>query len=177
MGPIDLLLIFVAIGVVAFLTYQRMARALFMLAITWAATMFSALLYKEGAYRIQAVTGPDTTATEGTVFIVLFLLFLILGYVVISVSFPVTRLPKIGFLDYVMGFLLGIIVAVLIVTMIENAIGVMVSKQWTNPAAWANLRRNFLRSPLRLFTRDILTIYRWLFVPFFRTLPPILIPQ
>ena len=86
MGPLDLLIIFVAVGVVAFLTYQRMARALFSLAILWAATMLSALLYKEAAYRIKAVTGPNRSITEGALFIGLFILFFIGGFLVFSLG-------------------------------------------------------------------------------------------
>lgn len=177
MGPIDLLIIFVAVGVVGFLTYQRMARALFSLAVLWAATIFSALLYKEAAYRVKAVVGPNTPATQGAMFIGLFVLFFVVGYVLIHASFPVTRLPKIGFLDYVMGFLLGIIIAAVIVALFENAIGVMVSEQWKNYNSWVNIRRDFITSPLRPLSRNILSIYRWLFVPFFRALPPVLTPQ
>ena len=177
MGPIDLLIIFVAVGVVAFLTYQRMARALFSLAVLWAATMFSALLYKEAAYRIKAVAGPNTSATEGAMFIGLFVLFFVVGYVLIHVSFPVTRLPKIGFLDYVMGFLLAIIIAAVMVALFENAVGVMVSERWTNSNSWASLWNDFINSPLRPFSHTLLGVYRWLFAPFLRPLPPVLMPQ
>jgi uncharacterized membrane protein required for colicin V production len=177
MGPFDLLIIFVAVGIVGFLTYQRMAKALFSLAVLWAATMFGALLYKEAAYRIKAIAGPNTSLTEGAMFIGLFLLFFVVGYILIHTSFPVTKLPKIGFLDYVMGFLLGVIVAAVMVALLENAIGVMVSEQWTNYRSWASIRGDFTASPLRALSRNILNIYRWLFVPFFRALPPILIPH
>jgi uncharacterized membrane protein required for colicin V production len=177
MGPIDLLIIFVAVGVVGFLTYQRMAKALFSLAIMWAATMFSALLYKEVAYRIKAIAGPNTSLTEGVTFIGLFILFFVVGYVAIHAAFPVTKLPKLGFLDYVMGFLLGIIVTIVIVALFENAVGVMVGEQWKNFSSWANMRRDFINSPLRPLSRQLLSIYRWLFVPFFRALPPVLVPQ
>ena len=112
MGPLDLLIIFVAVGVVAFLTYQRMARALFSLAVVWAATLLSALLYEEAAFRLKVMVGPNRSLAEGALFMGLFILFFVLGYVAIHVAFPVTRLPKLGILDVVMGFLLGLIVAV-----------------------------------------------------------------
>lgn len=176
MGPIDLLIIFFAVGVVSFLTYQRMAKALFALVVLWSATMLSALLYKEAAYRIKAVAGPNTSATEGLMFIGLFILFFVIGYVVVHASFPVTKLPKLGFLDFVMGFLLGAIIAAVIVALFQNAVGVMVREQWTNYNSWANIRRDFMTSPLRPLSRQLLGIYRWLFAPFFRTLPPVLTP-
>ncbi|HQE93825.1 MAG TPA: CvpA family protein [Anaerolineae bacterium] len=177
MGVLDWLIVFVAVGVVGFLTYQRMAKALFSLAILWAATMFSTLLYKEAAYRVKAVAGPNPSLTEGVMFIVLFILFFVIGYAVIHAAFPVTKLPKLGVLDSLMGFLLGIIVAAVIVVLFENAIGVMVREQWTNFTSWANIRREFITSPLRPFSRQLLLIYRWLFTPFFQVLPPVLVPQ
>lgn len=176
MGPLDLLIIFIAVGVVAFLTYQRMARALFSLAVVWAATMLSAFLYEEAAYRIKAITGPNRSITEGAMFMGLFVLFFVIGYVVMYVSFPVTKLPKIGILDYVMGFLLSLIIAAVIVAILHNGIGVMVRERWTDHTAWVRMRNDFYRSPLQPFSRTVLNIYRWLFTPFIRPLPPALTP-
>ena len=176
MGSVDLLIIFVALGVVAFLTYQRMARALFSLAVLWAATMMSAVLYEEAAYRMKAVTGPNQSLTEGAMFMGLFILFFVVGYILIHVSFPVTKLPKLGILDYVMGFLLSLIIAAVIVALLHNAIGVMVSQRWTDNLAWVRMRNNFYASPLQPFSRSVLSIYRWLFAPFLRPLPLALTP-
>ena len=176
MGPLDLLIIFVAVGVVAFLTYQRMLRALFSLAILWTATLLSALLYKEAAYRFKAITGSNPPLAEGAFFIGLFILFFVIGYIVIYVSFPVTKLPKLGFLDYVMGFLLSLVVAAVIVALLHNAIGVMVSGRWPDHVAWVKMRNNFYASQLLPFSRAVLSLYQWLFVPFVRPLPPALTP-
>lgn len=176
MGPLDLLIIFVAMGVVAFLTYQRMARALFSLAVTWAATMLSALLYEEAAFRLKAVTGPNRSLAEGAFFMGLFVLFFVIGYIAIRAAFPVTKLPKLGILDYLMGFLLSLIIAAVIVTLLHNAIGVMVSARWVDQAAWVRMRNEFYTSPLTPFSRAVLSLYRWLFAPFLRPLPLALTP-
>jgi len=176
MGALDLLILFVAVGVVAFLTYQRMVRVLFSLAVLWAATMLSGLLYEEAAFRLKAVTGPNRSLAEGAFFIGLFTLFFVVGYIVMQVSFPVTKLPKLGFLDYVMGFLLSLIVAAAFVALLHNAIGVMVSARWTDHVAWVRMRNDFYASPLLPFSRTVLSLYRWLFVPFLRPLPLALTP-
>ncbi len=177
MGPVDLLILLVAAGVVFFLTYARMAKALFSLAVLWAATMFSLLLYKEAAYRIKAIAGPNRSLTEGIMFIALFVLFFVIGYVAIHSAFPVTKLPKLGILDYLLGLLLGLIVAAVMVALFHSALGVMVSERWTDPRSWSTWRNNYLASPLRPFSIGLLSFYRWLFAPFFRALPPILTPQ
>ncbi|MEJ5312243.1 MAG: CvpA family protein [Anaerolineae bacterium] len=176
MGPLDMLIILVAVGVVAFLTYQRMARALFSLAVTWVATLLSALLYKEAAFRLKAVIGPNRSLNEGAFFIGLFILFFVVGYFVLRAAFPVTKLPKLGILDFVMGFLLSLIVAAVIVTLLHNAIGVMVSERWTNYPSWVRMRNEFYTSPLQPFSRAVLSLYQWLFVPFLNPLPLALTP-
>ena len=177
MSPIDVLLILFGIGLVFFLTYQRMARALFALGVLWAATMMSGLLYEEAAYRIQAIAGSNSALTEGAMFAGLLIVIFVVGFILICISFPETRLPRIGFLDVLMGFFLGVIVAAIFVALLHNAVGVMVRERWTNAVSWRTWRGFFVRSPLRTFSRYLLSLWRLIFVPFFRTLPPALTPQ
>jgi uncharacterized membrane protein required for colicin V production len=177
MSSLDVIIILMAVGIVGFLTYQRMARGLFTLAVLWAATLLAALLHEEAAYRLQAMLGESSPLTEGLFFILLFILFLVVGYILVHVAFPVTKLPDLGILDYAMGFLLGAIVAVVFVAVVFNAIGFMVSVPWDNYTRWAGWHANFARSPLRPLARAVIQVYRWLFMLFMRPLPPVLTPQ
>ena len=177
MKPIDMLLILVGIVIVVFLAYQRMVRALFALGALWAATMMSGLLYEEAAYRIKAVAGNNPSLTEGLMFAGLLVIIFVVGYILICISFPETRLPKIGFLDVMMGFFLGIIVAAIFVALLQNAMGVMIRERWTDSASWRVWRSFFVGSSLRPFSRSLLSLWRQLFIPFFRTLPSALTPQ
>lgn len=178
MTQYDWLLIFLGGLIVVFLTIQRMAQALFALGITWAATLMSAVLYREAAYRIQAIAGDNPTQVRGIMFDVLLVIFVIVGYILIKLSFPVTKLPKLGILDNLMGLVLGVIVAILLVALLTNSMGVMVMDRWeTNEDGWAQFRTTYLRSGLRPITSPFLAAYSWLFTPFFRTLPPVLVPQ
>lgn len=177
MSPIDILLLMVGAGLVLFLTYQRMARALFALGVLWAVSLLSGLLYKEAAYRVQAVAGSNVTLTEGIMFALLLVIFFVVGYILVAVAFPETRLPKIGFLDVLMGLLLGIIVAAIFVSLLHNAFGVMVSERWTDSRSWTTWRGYFVRSPLRPIGRTILMLWQQLLAPFFPGLPPALTPQ
>jgi hypothetical protein len=127
---------------------------------------------------VQALAPNNQTAVEGMVFLVLFLLLTIAGYVVSRLAFPVTKLPRIGFLDVLMGGLVGIIVAALIVSLIFNTLGYMVSERWeTQTTTRASLRSQYLRARLLANTRQIMAIYDLAFAPFFRGVPPILIPR
>ena len=177
MNPIDMLLIMVGIGIVFFLAYQRMARALFALGVLWAVSLICGLLYEEAAYRVQAVAGSNVPLTEGIMFILLLVIFFVVGYVLVHVSFPETRLPKIGSLDVLMGLLLGIVVATIFVALLQNALGVMVRERWVDARSWNTWHSYFVRSSLRPISRTILTLWRQLLAPFFPGLPPALTPQ
>ncbi|MGC9348268.1 MAG: CvpA family protein [Anaerolineae bacterium] len=178
MTQYDWLLVFLGIGMVIFFTYQRMARALFSLALVWLATLGAAVLYPQAAYRIQAVASKNPTLVRGLMFDGLFLVFFVAGYVLLKLSFPVTKIPKLGVLDYLMGLLLGIVITVIVVTLLLNSMGVMVREQWeTNPQGWSSLRATFYRSQLRPYTSQVLAAYQWVFYPFFGNLPPVLVPQ
>lgn len=177
MGPRDILLIFFSICIVGFFTYQRMARSLFSLVVLWGATIMSALLYEEIVYRMSALLGKNPRAAEGAIFIVLLLVFFMFGYALVHVSFPETKLPKIGVLDYVMGALLGTLITVIILSLVQNSIGVMVSEPWPKYEVWFKLQASFTKSPLRILSREVISAYRVFFRPFFRIMPAALSPQ
>lgn len=178
MTEYDWLLIFFGGGLAVFLTTQRFLRSVFALVILWLATFASALLYQEAAFRTQAVTGSNLVLVEGLMFDGLLVIFFIAGFVLLKVAFPVTTLPKIGFLDYVGAFLVAIIVAALVIALIGNSLGVMVREQWPdNREGWTSLQWRVSRSGLRSFVHQVLSIYGWAFVPFFPGLPPVLIAQ
>ena len=178
MTSYDWLLIFLGAGLIVIFTLERLVRGLFALFAVWSATLAAAVLYREVSFRIQAITGPNTTLNHGLVFVTLLLVVFVVGYVLTRLAFPVTKLPKIGILDHLMGFLLGVIVVVLLVSLLINSMGVMVMERWTtNDEGWLSLRASYLGSGLRPFTSRVLAIYAWAFVPFFRGLPPVLLPQ
>jgi uncharacterized membrane protein required for colicin V production len=178
MTQYDWLLVFLGVGMVIFFTYQRMARALFALALAWMATLGAAALYPEAAYRIQAVASENPTLIRGLMFDGLLLIFFVVGYILLKIAFPVTKIPKLGILDYLMGLLLGIVITVILVTLLLNSMGVMVREQWeTNPQGWSSLRTTYGRSQLRPYTSQVLAAYQWFFYPFFSGLPPVLVPQ
>jgi uncharacterized membrane protein required for colicin V production len=178
MTAYDWIIIFVGVGLIALFTLEGMLRALFGLVILWAATLMSALAYGEVAYRLQAITGPNRILARGIIFDVLLLLVFVAGYIIVRVAFPVTKLPKLGVLDTVMGFLLGGVVAIIFMSLLVNSIGVMVAEQWTSdPNGWAMLHFHYLSSDLRPYTSPVLSGYSLLFPIFFPGLPPVLIPQ
>lgn len=178
MTQYDWLLIFLGIGIVVFFTFQRMVRGLFSLAVLWSVTLASAVLYREAAFRVQAVAGKNPSLVQGVMFDLLLVVFFVGGYVILKLAFPVTKLPKLGVLDNLMGMLLGAIVAAVLIALLVNSMGVMIGERWeTNPQGWGTLRASYYGSGLRGYTTPVLSVYSWAFYPFFGRIPPILVPQ
>ena len=178
MTPFDFLLIIFGVGIVIFGAFQRMLRMLFMLIVVWLAAFLGALSYEYVTVPVQALAPNNPTAVEGMVFLVLFLLFTIAGYVVSRLAFPVTKLPKIGFLDVLMGGLIGIVVAAVMLSLVFNTLGFIVSERWeTQTTAWISLRSQFLGARLLPYVRQVMNVYVRAFTPFFRDVPPVLIPR
>lgn len=178
MTAYDWLLIFFGAGLAIFFIFQGLVRALFSFFALWSATLLAAVLYQETTFRLQAITGPNVSLARGLVFDGLLLIFLIAGYVLTRLAFPVTKLPKLGFLDNVLGLIVGAVIALLLVSLLLNSMGVMVMERWvTNDRGWATLRASFVGSGIRGITSQALAIYSWGFVPFFKGLPPVLLPR
>ncbi len=178
MTPFDFLLIIFGAGIVIFGAIQRMLRMLFMLVVVWLATFIAVLTYEWVTVPVQALASNNPTAVKGMVFIVIFLLLTLAGYIISRVAFPVTKLPRIGFLDVVMGGLVGVIVASLMISLLFNSLGFIVSERWeTQTKTWLSLRSQYMGSRLLAYTRQIMTYYDFAFAPFFRGVPPVLTPR
>jgi uncharacterized membrane protein required for colicin V production len=178
MTAYDWLIIFVGVGLIVFFTFERALRALFGLVVLWAATLLSAVTYREAAYRLQALTGPNRVMWRGILFAIFLVLAFGIGHIVVRLAFPVTKLPKLGALDHVIGFLLGCLIAVIFMSLLVNSIGAMVVEHWiSDPNGWVALRTSFLNSGLRPYTSPVLAGYSTLFPMFFQGMPPVLIPQ
>jgi uncharacterized membrane protein required for colicin V production len=178
MTPFDLLMIIFGVGIVIFGAYQRMLRTLFMLIVIWLAAFLGALAYEYVTVPVQALAPNNPTAVKGMVFLVLFLLFTIAGYVISRLAFPITKLPKIGFLDVLAGGLIGIVVAAVMLSLIFNTLGFIVSERWeTQTTTWISLRSQFLSARLLSYVQQVMNVYARTFTPFFRDLPPVLIPR
>lgn len=175
---IDWILIFLGLSIVVALTFARLVRAVFMLITLWSATLLSAVLYREVAFRLQVLSGDNPIQFRGIIFDILLIVFLVVGFIATRIAYPVTSMPKLGVLDHLGGLLIGLIVAAILVALLSNSFGVMTIEQWEeDPNAWLRLRTHYLASRVRPYANTVLGAYRWLFAPFFRGLPPVLYPQ
>lgn len=175
MTSIDWLLIFLGVGVVVFLAVAGLMRALFTAIALWAVTLLSAATYTDVAFRVQAIGGANLSLFRGIVFDTMLMILLVVGYILLYIAFPDTKLPKLGFLDNLLGMVVGVVIAVVLVSLLQNSMGAMVAERWvTNETGWASLRAQYLGSGLRPYTSSVVGAYGWLFALFFRGLPPVL---
>ena len=178
MTSIDWLLIFLGVGVVVFFAVVGLMRALFTAIALWAVTLLSAATYTGVAFRVQAIGGSNLSLFRGIVFDTMLVVLLVVGYILVHIAFPDTKLPKLGLLDNLLGMVVGVVIAVILVSLLLNSMGAMVAERWViNETGWASLRAQYFGSGLRPYTSSVLSAYGWLFALFFRGLPPVLFPQ
>ena len=178
MTSIDWLLIFLGVGVVVFFAVVGLMRALFAAIALWAVTLLSAATYTGVAFRVQAIGGANLSLFRGIVFDTMLVVLLVVGYILVHIAFPDTKLPKLGLLDNLLGMVVGVVIAVILVSLLLNSMGAMVAERWlTNETGWVSLRAQYFGSGLRPYTSSVLSAYGWLFALFFRGLPPVLFPQ
>ncbi len=175
MTPFDGLLIFLALGFVAWQVYQRTIRAALNVFSLYIATGAAGLLYQPFAVYTKAIKMGAVSVREGVEFIFLVALFYLGMYLFLLWAFPDTHLPKLGFLDYVFGGLIGLISGTLVLTLLFLGLGLAVSMQWVNLERWSFYYDLYTRSGLRPFTNMVLNVYRPLLYPFFfNGYPPVL---
>lgn len=166
MGPFDMLLISIAVGLIAISLYQRVIRTVIMLLGAYIGTLVSVLLYQEAAFRLKAV-GDGKAWFEGAMFLLLFFVIFLVFYLVSRAAYPDTTLPKLGFLDHLLGGAVGVLVAGIVMVVIYNGLGLMVARHWEPYPAYVNLIN--LRGGIRLggMLRQIVQLYAYAFYPFF----------
>ncbi len=166
MGLVDVLMILVGVMFFLLLIYARLIRAVLLLAAAYVSTLGSALLYQTTAFRLKAF-GHGEIWFEGLMFILLFFLIFLIFFLVSRAAFKDTTLPKLGFLDYVLGGVVGIPVVFIVLTVIYHGLGVMVSGYWEPYKSFANLNSMFTGIGTAGIWRQFMGFYRYLFFPFF----------
>ncbi|MDX9955873.1 MAG: CvpA family protein [Anaerolineae bacterium] len=166
MGPMDMFLLLIAVGCIVLSLYQRFIRSLIMVVGAYIGTLISALIYKDAAFRLKAI-GHGAAWFEGTVFLVLFFLVFLVFYFASRAAYPDTSLPKLGFLDHLLGGALGVIAAAILMIVVYNGLGVMVSDFWEPYPAYVSMVN--MRGGIKLggLIRQLTQIYALAFYPFF----------
>ena len=172
---LDALLILLGILLIALCLYRKLIGAAFLVAGAYVSTLVALLSYQEAAYRLQAI-GNNKIWFEGLIFILIYLLTLLIFFIGSRVAYPDTSMPKLGFLDSVLGAMLGIPVAVISTALIYRAFGYMVSQRWEPFATYSSVFVAWAGSRIGPIVDRLFSAYLYLIYPFFirQGLPPIL---
>ena len=174
MSIFDILLILVGLIMVALGIYRRFIGSLFLLVGAYVASLSAALIYRQAAYGLSAI-GKGEHWFEGVVFIALYFLIFIIFFIVSFFTYSDTSLPKLRFLDPLLGAVGGLAPAAISMAMFWVGFNFMMSEYWEPHASYADLYTFYASARLGPLLRQVLSLYLTLLYPFFwgSGLPPV----
>jgi hypothetical protein len=175
MNALDLLLILIGLSVLILALASRLIRAGVLLVGAYFATFTGAVLYRPAAFRLQAL-GNEEAWFDGVMFLLLFYVVFLIFYFVSRWAYPDTSLPSLGFLDHVLGGVVGLVVAPIVMAMTYAGVGVMAGDYWEPFETFSTISSLYRGSLLGPYLNLFLRYYAVLFYPFFFRIgfPPVL---
>ncbi|MEA3309711.1 MAG: CvpA family protein [Chloroflexota bacterium] len=174
MSNFDIILILVGSVMVALAGYRRLIGSLFLLVGAYVASLSAALLYQQAAYGLEAI-GKGAHWFEGVVFIAIYFLIFAIFFIISLLAYADTSLPKLHFLDPLLGAAVGVALAAISMSMLWIGFNFMVSEYWEPYASYANLQIFHAGARLGPLMRQVFAFYLNLLSPFFlgSGLPPV----
>ncbi|MGC9349839.1 MAG: CvpA family protein [Anaerolineae bacterium] len=128
---------------------------------------------------LNSLQGPTSPFFyQGMIFLALLIPSFVILLVISHFALSDTSLEVLGWLDNVLGTLLGIGLALVFAAIVCNSWGVIVSQQWRPFNTWVAMRAAYDGSVLRPYMLNILVFYRRLLFPFATSGYPIFfVPQ
>jgi len=187
MTILDVILIFIGVVVIGLSATQGLLRVLMMVFIFYVVCV-AAGMATLAADIVQglaaAVTGmleaaaPPLQMAQVFVFLGLLVPLFVGAYFLTRVTFTDTTLPKLGGFDNLLGAVLGIVLALLIMAVLFNTVGVAVNAPRRATPGWTSAKTMFHYSMLRPYMMDVIRLYRGLLFMFnFMQYPPFFVPQ
>lgn len=172
MNTFDSMLVAIGIGLIALCLYLRTVRALLMVIGLALAIVPAAMLYTLASRYLAAIG--QGAMLEGIVFFMLTAIFTLVVFLIGKWAMPDTSIPSLGFMDYLLGGVLGVAFAALTLTAIMITLGHSVNAAGTSRMVFSWWSTSGLRPTLN----QVLRIYDG-FVGFFFPggYPPILLPR
>lgn len=121
---------------------------------------------------------PNMVMAQTVAFVGLGIPLFVGAYLLSRMTFPDTTIPKIQWLDNVLGLLVGIVLALVIMAVTYNTWGVAVSMRWENVHLWQNMQAAYVGSGLQPLMHQVLLAYKpFLFLFAMTEYPPFFIPR
>jgi hypothetical protein len=170
MTMLDGFLILIGVTIVLLCTMEGLLRSFIMLlAFYFIITGAGMVTLGTEALRGIAVTlsratggagAPNMVVTQAVAFAGLAIPLFIGAYILSKVVFPETTMPKLKWMDNVLGLLLGVVLALVVMAVIYGTWGAAVSVQWHNRQAWLNIRFLYRHARLRPLMGQVLAYFR-----------------
>lgn len=174
MNGLDFLLALIVVVFCGLGIHQRLIRQAMSLGVLYLATIGAGLTYRLLATLTQVIGGL-TPPGHFISFWVMFAVFAIPLEVMLRKGFEDVRLPKLGFLDNLLGLLPGILCGLIIASLLLTSIGYMASQGWGGlEGLRILLARGFYNAALRPLLGQFLDAYLKTHTLWFPYIPPIL---
>jgi hypothetical protein len=187
MTILDILLIVVGLAILVLSAVKGLLRTLMMIFGFYLTTFGAGFLtlstdiiqnLMSGAAEVFGAASPQLHLSQTVVFVVIGVLLFVILYFVSEVAFEDTTLTKLGYLDNAFGLLAGGVLAILVMAILYNTWGVIVSQQWNPPGTWQAMHTAYISSRFRPLLHQVLRVYAQLLFQFrFTGYPPFFIPQ
>ncbi|NBD35242.1 MAG: hypothetical protein GVY30_04495 [Chloroflexi bacterium] len=187
MTILDIFLIVVGLVILVFSTIKGLLRTLMMIFGFYLATLGAGFLtlstdiiqsLMAGVAETFGAAPPKLNLSQTFVFGIVGVLLFVILYFVSKLAFEDTTLKKLGYFDNAFGLLAGGGLAILVLAVLCNTWGVVVSQQWDPPGTWQAMRTAYVTSNFRPFLHQVLRVYAQLLFQFRLTgYPPFFVPQ
>jgi hypothetical protein len=184
---LDVFLLLVAVGVIALAAAEGVVRAFFLLLSFYMLCVVIGMMilgFDIVTTLTDTIVGSmgsgaiNRTLYQSTIFLGLLIPLTILAYVLSHITFKETQLTKLKWGDNVLGTFVGALTAILVMAILCNTWGVVVSKRWQPQQTWRTMWIEYQTSILRPWLNRVLVTYRSFVFPFeVRAYPVFFVPQ
>jgi len=118
MTAVDIFLIIIFVAICGLAVYRRLLRQLMSAGVLYLATIVAGLLYRPATRFFTVIVGSNVRLAQAILFWIVFLAAVIALEVLLRAGFPDVRLPQIGFLDYALALVPGVVSALIVTSML-----------------------------------------------------------
>jgi hypothetical protein len=178
---LDIILLLTGAAVVTFCAIEGFIRALMQLIIFYVISiiigmvLLSVNISQDMARRIASMIGgiPNQTLFEAGLFLAILIpttlgIFLLTHFTMNDMRFSHSQ-----WLDTILAVVCGVILSLVLLSLLSNTWGLIVSTAWTPERAWSALYNAYASSVLRDPMKSIMEVYRSLLFPFRMTRYPL----
>lgn len=184
---LDILLILIVVGLVAFCTAEGLIRSFTILLGFYLLSMLVGMLIVAmnlaqllGEIVISSLGSAPRTPVfyQGLIFVLILIPAWVIVVILIRMSLEGASIDFLSWGDNVLGALVGVLLAVVVAAVLCNSWGVLVSQRWEPDRVWLPMRLAFESSALKPYLMRALLAYRRALFPFAGSgYPVFFIPQ